>query len=157
MRIAFDIDGVIAELDIPFFRIMDFIPCKEEEKENIYHYYYAYRPVLLNPKFFTQGQGDEVIIITARPERYKEETIDWLKRHDIKYSKFIMLNHEHPTGKLDLKEWFKKQARKKAKILIEEKIDVYFEDTPLVVKYLREMLPDNIKVIQFGLRSMKHQ
>jgi len=51
--------------------------------------------------------GDKVIIFTARPEEYKEMTLDFLKRHGIRYDEIlfnmpagerIVVNDRKPSG-----------------------------------------------------------
>ena len=64
-----------------------------------------------------------------------------------------MVNHEKPFGLYSLKDvesWLEGQAEKKAKIL-DEKVDVYFEDSPDVVKYLRKYCKKCL-IIHYGGR-----
>ncbi len=55
----------------------------------------------------TIPDGDKVIIFTARPEEYKEMTLDFLKRHGIRYDEIlfnmpagerIVVNDRKPSG-----------------------------------------------------------
>jgi len=139
-------------------RVIDSLTDKEA-RDNIEKYYYAYRKLELDPQLISNFPNDKVILITGRPNYLKETTKEWLKRNKISYNKLIFCNHRAPFGQFSKKEldtWFKKLAEKKAKILKEEKVEVYFEDTPDIIKWLRELCP-NIKIIQYGLRSLKSQ
>jgi len=155
--IGFDIDGVIAQIDLATIRLIDFVQ-DDKGRENVENYYFAHRPVDLNSNLFRNFEGDKIILVTSRPMKYKQLTIDWLDKHGIKYDKLIMLDHSLPTGLTgkELVEWFNGQAEKKANSLKENNIEVYFEDTPHTVKKLRELCP-NIRIILYGYRSLKYQ
>lgn len=158
IRIGIDIDGVVADIDLPILRLIDTVEDKEARK-NIDKYYYSYRKVELDPQLISNFTGDKVILITGRPEWLRDITIDWLRRNKIRYDKLIICDHAAPFGqfsKEELDEWFKGLAIKKAEVLKREGIEVYFEDTPDTVKWLRELCP-NIKIIQYGLRDLKQQ
>lgn len=45
--------------------------------------------------FQNLGKDDKVLIITAREEIYKEETVKFLKKHNIKYDNILF---NYPTG-----------------------------------------------------------
>lgn len=151
MRIAFDLDGVIADIDIFQLRSADFEERPKIKKE-LNKWYYSTRRVQLRPILFRYvDDSDEIYIITSRHADLEEITKKWLKANNIYYDKLIFVHHK-PENIIGLEDWFKRQARKKADILIENNIDVYFEDTPSTVKYLREFCPNNIKIIQYGDR-----
>jgi len=149
VRYGFDLDGVIADIDIFKLRVIDSMSGKWQGELN--NWYYGTREYQLNPNMFVY-EGDEIYIITSRGEHLEEITKQWLKKNSVPYDKLIFVHHN--PGKYignELEEWFKRQAQKKAKVLKENKIEVYFEDTPSTVKYLREMC-DNIIIIQYGNR-----
>jgi len=148
LRVAFDIDGVILDIDLGLIRAIDFIHNKEEEQEATRFYYVCRRP-LLNPLDFLH-EDDELYIITGRDEKFREITEKWAKRY-FPSAKLIVLGHEEPTGDTIFEEWYVKQARRKAKALIENQIDIYFEDTAPVVRELRMMCPKT-KIVQYGGR-----
>ena len=37
-----------------------------------------------------EDDGDNIVILTARSAHYREETEEWLDKHDIKYDKLVM-------------------------------------------------------------------
>jgi uncharacterized HAD superfamily protein len=114
-------------------------------------WYYRTRGLDLNPSLFKNSTDDKIILITGRSMYTKELTISWLGQRNIKYDKLIFADI-HPPAKVltsKLEDWYQYQASKKAEILKDEKIEVYFEDTPSVIKYLRELCPE-IKIICYG-------
>jgi len=155
MIIGIDIDGVIASIDLPILRLIDTLGDKETIR-NIEEFYYANRKLELDPQLISSFIGDKVILITGRPEWLKDITVDWLSRNKIRYDKLIFCNHFAPFGQFSKKEldkWFKELAVKKSDVLKEENVEVYFEDTPDTVRWLRELCP-NIKIIQYGNRRI---
>ena len=150
MRTGWDLDGVIADIDLFKLRTIDSMT-DEKWKKELSTWYYSTREYQLNPKDYVH-EGDEIYIITSRGESLEDITKQWLKKHNVYYDKLIFVHHDPGNYIGDsLEEWFNRQAQKKAKVLKESGIEVYFEDTPSTVRYLREMCP-NIKVIQYGNR-----
>jgi len=149
MRVAFDIDGVILDIDLGLIRTIDFIEDKKKRAEASLFYYILRRPQI-NPYDYIH-EDDELYIITGRDEKYRDITEKWAKKY-FPNAKLIILGHEEPTPETKLEGWFIRQAKKKAIALIQNGIDIYFEDTPPVVREMRKMLPPTIKVIQYGGR-----
>ena len=150
MRIGFDLDGVIADIDLFKLRVIDSTDSKKW-KDELTRWYYSARVYQLNPKDFMY-EGDEIYIITSRGETLEEIAKEWLEKNDVYFDKLIFVHHD-PGNHLgsSLEKWFEQMAQKKAVILERNDIEVYFEDTPSTVKYLRKLCP-SIKVIQYGNR-----
>jgi len=146
MKLGFDLDGVIIKNNLAILRLIDLIEDPKKRKE-ISKYYYKQQDILLDPLKFLLEE-DELYIITSRNRIYKEETESIVKKY-FPLAKLIILNHVEPHLLLDLKDWYKKQAELKAKVIKELGIEVYFEDRPQVVRYLRNLCP-NTKIICFG-------
>ena len=146
MKLGFDLDGVIIKNNLAILRLIDLIEDPKKRKE-ISKYYYKQQDILLDPLKFLLEE-DELYIITSRNRIYKEETESIVKKY-FPLAKLIILNHVEPHLLLDLKDWYKKQAELKAKVIKELGIEVYFEDRPQVVRYLRDLCP-NTKIICFG-------
>lgn len=52
-----------------------------------------------------EGNGNSIVILTARSAHYKGETEEWLDKHDVKYDKLIMRpENDSKTKDADLKE-----------------------------------------------------
>lgn len=98
-----------------------------------------YRPHKMN-EFYSQGQYTgfasdlPIVIITARKERYRKTTEEWLRKNDICYSGLIML----PKG---VKKNRETCLAHKAKFINELQLDIYFEDSPLMISGLKKLCP----------------
>jgi len=146
MRLGFDLDGIIIKNNLAILRLIDLIEDPEKRRE-VSKYYYKQQDILLDPLKFLLEE-DELYIITSRNRIYREETEALVKKY-FPSAKLIILDHVEPHLLLDLKDWYKKQAELKAKVIKKEGIEVYFEDIPQVVRYLRNLCP-NTKIICFG-------
>ena len=149
MRIAFDIDGVIAEQDACMLRAVDLLEMTEETRDIINNYYYLERRVLLNPLLFL-AEGDELFFITGRNSKYSKITERWIKQF-FPNSTLIVVNHGDPVNITNLDKWFVKQAKLKAKYINELNIGVFIDDCEEVVFELRKLCP-NTKIIKYGGR-----
>lgn len=149
MRIGFDLDGVVAEIDLASLRVIDFIEDRGK-REELFRFYYACRKVDLNPMDFLTD-GDEAFFITGRPIMYGDVTERWVSGYFGRVP-LIMTNAENPIAFESIDKWFVKQANKKAVVLKRLGIDVYFEDTPEIVVELRRLC-SGITVIQYGGRQ----
>ena len=149
MNIAFDIDGVILEIDLFALRFIDSLSDSKLRSE-LSKYYYKSRRFLLNPIDFI-NKDDILFIVTGRNNLYKNITEAWHKKY-LPEAILVCLDHEEPKVETILEDWFIKQAIVKSKALKKYKIDVYFEDTPEVVRELRKLCPDT-KIVQYGGRQ----
>lgn len=153
MRIGFDLDGVVQEIDLGLIRVMDHNK-SEEERRDICNFYYISRRQQLNPLDFCH-ENDELFFITGRPKDQLELTTRWKNKY-YPMAKLVLLNKDNKDAYcigLSIEEWLKKQAMIKARAIIENKIDVYFEDTPGIVLELRKICP-HTKIIQYGGRIL---
>jgi len=148
MKIGFDLDSVLCTGNVTLLRVMDMFT--EEERENVEPFYYESQKPLLNPELFV-GEDDEYIIITGRSLRFKEVTEKWIKKFCPNYKKLYMGNLDPAYGmtREGVNNWGCKQAKIKAKIINNEKLDIYIEDNGEVVKHLRKLCP-NTKIIHYG-------
>jgi hypothetical protein len=141
MNIGFDLDGVIISQDIAMLRLLDRLNLDGKVRDEIAYFYYISRTLQLNPLDFI-AENDTLFIITCRSKKYSCIT-QWFITKYFPTCKLLILNHVEPTNieKNMLDNWFSRQAKLKASIINKYNIDVYFEDTPEVVKYLRMMCP----------------
>jgi len=147
MNIAFDIDGVVLDIDLGLIRSIDH-EHRPEIKDELWHFYYAKRDLQLNPNDFMHD-GDKLFLITGRNIEFTKETVGWKERY-FPTATLVMLDQNIPEAEEGVEEWFINQARMKAKALKKYDIDIYFEDTPAVVKELRKLV--DIPIIQYGGR-----
>lgn len=120
-----------------------------EDKTRTSLFYYLIRNRQLNPVDFLHDD-DELFIITGRDEKYADITKHWAEKY-FPMAKLIILGQDEPELDTDINDWLTKQAKIKSRALKKYKIDVYFEDTPEIVKRLRELCSD-IAIIQYGGR-----
>lgn len=144
MRIGFDLDGVLADIDIGWLnRIRDLGTPETEERQ-----YYASRNKILDP-YYLVAEGDEIFIITGRNPRLRTVTELWLLKNGLGHVPLVF------TGSMPIpkgtNEEFRKVARGKAVALRKYQIDVYFEDNEVVARALRGAVPE-IKIVQVGSR-----
>jgi hypothetical protein len=149
MNLGFDIDGVILAIDLFALRFIDNMKDNALRSELSRFYYYE-RPFQLNPLDFI-SDDDKLFLITGRNKLYQDITERWAKKY-YPSATLVVLDHEEPKAETIIEDWFVKQARVKSKALKKYKIDVYFEDTPQVVRELRKLCPET-KIIQYGGRQ----
>jgi hypothetical protein len=146
MRFGLDLDGVLAEIRVAELELIR-IAVKHGADEALLEegYYSSLRP-LLDARDFV-GPEDDAVVITSRPERLAGVTHRWLSYY---YPQFDYYMVAPPA------DWRDGDPRKavaslKAAKIMQKGVDVYFDDDPVVVKYLRSMV--KIPIIKFGGRT----
>lgn len=122
MNIGFDLDGVICKYDA--------WASNQITKESIKRIYFLEMPIQLNPKEFVLPE-DNLIIITARPTIYSNVTKAWLEFHGIKCEVIFIGNKRTELSP-------EHAAIKKAAVINDRNIEVFFEDNPTIVAELRK-------------------
>ena len=146
MKIAFDLDGVLCDIDIPALNaIRRLYEGEERLKEDIL--YYMSRKPILNPEDFLH-EGDEYIVITARYDDLWEVSKKWLDKYCPNHSDFFMVGSV--TGYSEKEKWTDLAARAKISIMEKEGVDIYFDDNPRFVEKYRNLT--KIPIIQYGGR-----
>lgn len=147
MRIGFDLDGVLCDTELHYLRLLEGIPPFEENHEGLLEFetwYFNERRPLLNPEDFL-GEGDEYYVITGRDrEAHREITERWCAKYTPN-AKGVYCVGDYPDP----------VEEGKAEKILELKLDVFIDDHPATVKHLREVLPRDTKVIQYGGRWIK--
>ncbi len=144
MRIGFDLDGTLADIDVGWLnRIRDLGTPETEERS-----YYASRIKIFDP-YYLVAEGDVVFIITGRNPRLRDITELWLSKNGLGHLPLIFTGDmKVPIG---TNEEFKNVAKGKALALKKYNIHVYFEDNEIVVRELRAVVPE-IVIVQVGNR-----
>jgi len=147
MRIGFDMDGVLCDTELNFLRLLRDTPPFdkdiEKRKEMDVLYFNSRRP-LLNPEHFV-SEDDEYYVITGRDDDVAGDvTRKWC-------SKFA----PNAKGVFCVGKYREPVEEDKAKKILELELDIFIDDHPVTVKKLREMLPDKIKIIQYGGRWIR--
>jgi hypothetical protein len=147
-KIAFDIDGVLCDIDVAVLRMMDNIT-DTKVKESVEEWYYRERKPLLNPKLFLR-ESDEFHIITSRPKRLVKITMKWVG-HYYPNAKLHIIFQDTIQGIGNVKEYCEAKIRMKAKKINDLGIDVYFDDEAEGFDLYEKLCP-GCKVLKYGAR-----
>ena len=143
MILSFDLDGVIADTDNGLLNLLH-QASRTNGSEGSLHYlqqYYARRRIILDPRSLT-GPGDEYHIITGRVPSAHKITKVWVERW---LGPEAVLNL-HLVGTARVEKMFEKGETDKASIELGRsklramqysKVQVHFDNNPLIVAYLR--------------------
>lgn len=144
IKLAFDLDGVLREADIGFFRLCQDLGWKKTE-EALYLKSITKMKPLLNPFLFAT-KNDEVYVVTNATKEWSVNLKKgWIKHFLGDRVKVIITQVGGSWGK----EYVDAVAEEKIKLMEKEGIEVYFDDDPAVVRKMRE-LTDKIKVLRYG-------
>ncbi len=135
-RIGFDLDGVLCDQNIALL-------LKKLGNAS----YYETRKPLLDPKSVT-APNDELYIITSRPTNIIKITQEWCAKN-LPAMKLFFASVQMWKNAFQIFQWYIDVAAAKAKIINENKIEVYYEDIPEVVAQLRQLCPLT-KIIHYG-------
>ena len=147
MKISFDLDGVLCKINIPALDQLRSLEGDEQTEREMK--YYASVDKKMNPYDFI-GEDDEAIILTGRPLHLKDVTMRWLEKNGLGDFNVIFTKSIAGFPKGTNRE-FETIGKDKATLFMKLDIDVHIDDNPVVVKTMRELLP-NVTVIQYGSR-----
>ena len=140
MKIGFDLDGVLSDADSTLYRFIYYSLKDKDPKlyEMLRETYFQELRPLYNPELFL-SDGDIYYIITGRHGLSDENvTRDWCNKHCPNNKGTYIVGGEGIST-----------SKAKADKIRELGVEVFFDDDPLIVKYLREMLI-GVAVIQIG-------
>jgi hypothetical protein len=147
MKIGFDLDGVLCDTDMNFLRLLTNVPPYDKDiemRKELETWYFNERKPLLNPEHF-MSEDDEYYVITGREDEVAGEvTKNWC-------GKFA----PNAKGVYCVGKHLESVEEDKAKKIVELGLDIFIDDHPVTVKTLREILPEHIKVIQYGGRWIR--
>lgn len=149
IKIGWDLDGVLVDIDVATLRLIDHIEDREE-RLFLEEWYYRDRNPLLNPKMFMSPE-DRGFIITARPMYVYPITLSWCN-HFFPYLELYNLPIKFTIevlGNSGFDTWFQKIVKLKADAIKQLKIDLYIDDNIDIVRGLRAR---GIVAIQYGGR-----
>lgn len=157
-RLGVDIDGVITEEELGFNKniwhhyLCDYLGREVKKRDDIYNIYKAYNlskdtidnflienlndiyndliPANNCSEILSEleEQGFDIIIITAREEKYKSITEQWLKKYNINYSKLIHEKEKVPIAKEEGIKLFIEDDKDNAEKMYQNGIDVILFD-----------------------------
>jgi len=152
MNVGFDLDGTVLSQDLAILRMQN--TADEKEKMIIMKFYCAHRSMNFNPLDFL-AENDNLLFITGRDKSVEAITKKWASKY-FPNAKIIVTKLDAPTGNTKMINWYLLQAEAKAKVINDNNVEVYFEDAPEIVDYLRKLCP-NCKVIKYGGRLNTEQ
>jgi len=135
MKISFDLDGVIADTDKWFFKLLD-METNKDLLRTMELDYYSSRPLKSNPNKYLSCD-DVGYIVTARKPHSECVTDSWLDKHCIKLP-IIYVDGNNDIDWSDYENASIKAGEKKLKVLLELKIDIHFDNNPHIVDVLRK-------------------
>ena len=148
MKLGFDLDGVLADIDRTHLKWIHNIDDLEQTKY-IEHIYYTDRKPLINPRTYL-AEGDTYYIITARHNNLKPVTERYVKKWFPDCSGLYIVGGDPELYDKDFEAWKDFILEEKIKLFKELGIEVFFDDNPgLVQKYRKRT---DIPIIQYGSR-----
>lgn len=141
MKIGFDLDSVLCNLDVTTFVLL--------KAHSLYleKLYLETRTPLINPQLFMR-RDDKGYIITARRPELRELTIEWCRKY-VPNLQLVLTNYPDFNDTCDWDMWIYQIAGIKAAVIDHLGIEVYLEDVPEIVLHLRNICT-NCKIIQYG-------
>jgi hypothetical protein len=135
MKISFDLDGVIADTDRWFFRLLE-VECDKKILDMMELDYYSSRPLKHHPNYFLSS-NDTGCIITARKPHAKDITEKWLTKHGI-YLPVTYVDGNDDIDWLDYEKGSIIAGERKAKELMDLGVDIHFDNNPYVINVIRQ-------------------
>ncbi|MDI6787582.1 MAG: hypothetical protein QME51_04355 [Planctomycetota bacterium] len=133
MNIGFDLDGVLAKIDLKKYLSLQTAEKVAEYMENQVPY--------LNPNH-VMADEDYAYIISGRSKDFLNITADWLAKHNFMHAVGIAFVGESPyKHHLEGDKWLTHQVLGKAHYIKKWAIEVYFEDNDDIVSLLRLACP----------------
>ena len=154
MRISFDLDGVIADTDRYFFRLLDILRSLNADKrllEIMEMDYYESRPLKYHPRLF-MAIGDEGFVITSRKPRARGITSDWLEKNGITLP-LIFSDHYDVIDWSDYEEASILAGKYKADVIGQYGIELHFDNNPRIIQQIRQIMPTVRAVLIGGEKS----
>lgn len=139
--VIFDLDGTFCDLSDEYLALINIEPKNWKAfEEHIPHDEPCKRVKLLYRMLMSEGFT--IVILTARPERCREATVAWLKKHNVHYSALYMRNEGFHGTDADSKE-------AALKIIREDHGEIFmaFEDRPHVIEMF---IRNNVFVCDVG-------
>lgn len=137
MKVVFDLDGTLADNSARSHLARLAAKADDADKEeawNVFHDGIPHDPPIEAVRQTARRlyySGAVVEIWTARPERYRRQTVEWLDKHNIPHD--VIRMRKDDEGRVPAVE-IKTKWYEEAKV----KPDMIFEDHPGVVKAMRE-------------------
>jgi len=150
MRLGFDLDGVVVNINTALLRLIDLNKNLIDEHNLLLDIYYRNCKNILNP-YNLMHENDHAVFITARPIELQNITKRWQEKY-YPNIKLIMVGQNpipQHAANFDFKKWQDDIVERKYKAIIDNNIDIYFDDNPSIIEGLRNK---GITAVQIGGR-----
>lgn len=138
--VIIDIDGTLADVRSIRHLLAGSIFTTSEEMLDLYHKLAIDVPVVEPIYIFTQQALEEdvtLFFVTARKERYRQDTIDFLRRHEIEYHGLYMRADDDMRSDVELKKDILEKIRSQG-----YRVTTAFDDNPQIVEmWVSEGIP----------------
>lgn len=101
------------------------------------------------PEFFgnltRSKNGDKFYVITARPEKEREFVAGFLKNHDIRVERIMMITKD--LAKADDRAYIQTVFREKPRMCKEVGIDAMYDDDLRILNHLKREIPTIVPIL----------
>ena len=143
MLIGFDLDGVLADINVPLLHSLADSPNRKEYET---WYYVCVKP-LLDPRLIMLPE-DTGVIITSRATWMMDITEKWCRKYYPQFPLHI-IDNEWLDPTMNTKDWSINAAKKKYEKMVVLGVELYIDDNPVVVRELRKL---GMPALQYGGR-----
>lgn len=101
-----------------------------------------------HPEFFsnlTKNTEAEFYVITARPEKEREYVEGFVKNHDVRVERIMMITED--LAKADDRAYIQTVFREKPRMCREVGINVMYDDDLRILNKLREEIPELVTIL----------
>ena len=145
MKIAFDVDGVLREGRLGFFKLCTDMGTENSIEALKIETEASMRP-LLNPFLFATADDEIYALSNCGSTHSAKQKRSWLYHFYGDRIKFISIEIANGLWK---KDYCDAVAKAKVEIMLKKGIEVYFDDDPAIIKVMRT-LTDKIKFIKYS-------
>ena len=138
--VIFDIDGTISDQKNRLYLVKE----KPKDWDKFFEESVNDEPLYFVKEIydnFVKNQGYHIILMTGRPERYREITENWLEKYGFKYTKLLMRSNNSKIANVYMKEYMLKG------ILDKYDVVMAFEDNDKVIELFKKYNIPSLKVI----------
>ena len=141
MIIAFDMDGVLRNLDLAFIKVMEGLKCREGNDALKLHIDSHTAPNF-NPGMFALQDDDIYCVTNCSSKNSAAKKERWLKHF---YGDRVKLAPTFAGIGSWGKDYVDPVARAKLDVLYQIEAEVYFDDDPAIIRVMRELHQQDLK------------
>lgn len=108
-----DLDGTLSEADAEYVKFIKANPTNTDLFYKDIGSNMVVEPVAKLMRMLKDNPKNQIIIVTGRPSQFKEETINWLNKHNLRYDDYYCRNEGDTRPDYEVKEEILQQIRLK--------------------------------------------